>query len=201
MPCIQCLLLLSVSSLLMHAHIHTHIFMCSQRHLPRDFDALIHHNHSSMSVCHSPLLLNNMQAPFKCFISYLVILEEITLISIYLQKYLAQPSLTSLLSFHIILWVAKLNRFDTTRLCNNLQNIIAQNLWGFGSMHWHLLFSDWKGQQREPLHDLRKPKVDGRLFRVGNYLWCPLLELLVRVWISKRNLEALNSKLSYSMCY
>lgn len=85
-----------------------------------------------MSMCHPSFLVYNIQVPFEFLFAYLVILEEITLISFYLQKYLTKPYSTCSLYILVILWIVELNSATATSR-TNLYTIIAQHLWGFGS--------------------------------------------------------------------
>ena len=108
--------------------------------------------------------------------AYLVILEEITLISFYLQKYLTKPYSTCSLYILVILWIVELNSATATSR-TNLQTIIAQHLWGLGSEHL-------SGLRREGTAEgapawLTKPearttkRLDGLEFTPGALCWTP----------------------------
>lgn len=135
-------------------------------------------------MCHSPLLVYNMQVPLNFLFAYLVILEKNNIFSIYLQKNLTKPYSSCLLSFLVILWIVKLNRPDITASGRNIHNIIAQNLWGFGSMNWHLS-GLWSKRTAEGapawFKETKGRQENDRLLRVESYIWCPLLESLVKV--------------------
>lgn len=109
-------------------------------------------------MCHSSLLPHKCKYHLNFLFAYLVVLEEITFVSIYLQKYLTKPYSTCVLSFLVILWVVRLN--SSARHYAILFRILLHNICEvWGQCIDIYLVSGLKGQQREPLHDLRKPKA------------------------------------------
>lgn len=153
-------------------------------------------------MCHSPLLVYNMQVLLNFVFAYQVILAKNNIFSIYLQKYLAKPYSICLLSFLVIPWIVKLNGSATTALCNNIYNIIAQTLWGFGSMYWHLSvlwskrtaegapawFKETKGRQEK--------RSSGLKVTYGALCWNHWEKFRI-----SKNLQALNFKLDLSVHY